>query len=500
MVRRRSMRSLWMRLLWTFLVAVVLAGAGSARVRAEDEAAAREHYERGVALYDEGQYAASLAEFEAAYAGSHRASILFNIGQIQARLGRAVEAVEALERYLAEASAIAPERRALVETEIRTQSARIASVQVDVSVPGALVTFDDVDLGRAPLASAVRTGAGEHMVIARADGYEPARFRFRIAGGESRTVALELAPRSEDAARLRLVIGVPGADVRIDARSIGLSPVELPVSLPAGRHRVEVSRRGYEPVERLVELAAAQEHTLRVDLATAANAGAGVMTRLALALPTTSHTLRIDGMDLAPGTSTLELPYGPHDLEVEAEDMVPVRERIDIPERPTFAFDTRYQWLPAHRESMRAQASAVRMGAAITMVVGGAVGLGGGAFFLGREVHLEQSRLSDRQSIIRFCNAAPPIDEECERMIVSSFPMEGDPQQFEAITNRELGIREGLAVSGGILVGVGAAALLAGLVIFFLPPSDDQIDASTTTRPSVSLDVGPGGLSLTGTF
>jgi hypothetical protein len=85
-------------------------------------------------------------------------------------------------------------------------------------------------------------------------------------------------------------------------------------------------------------------------------------------------------------------------------------------------------------------------------------------------------------------------------MIVSSFPMEGDPQQFEAITNRELGIREGLAVSGGILVGVGAAALLTGLVVFFLPPSDDQIDASTTTRPSVSLDVGPGGLSLTGTF
>ncbi len=472
---------------------------------AQSTDAARAHYERGIALYDEGQFSGALAEFEAAYEGSHRASILFNIGQIHARLGRAVEAVEALQRYLAESgAALSPDRRALVESEIATQSARIATVTVAVSVPGAVVSFDDVDVGSAPLASPLRTAAGEHVIVARADGFEPARFRFRIAGGEARTLTLELVPHAEGSARLRLVIGVPGAEVRVDGRSVGLSPIELPLGLPEGQHRIELSRPGYEPLERTVILPPSGEETLQFDLVRVVQAAPGVMTRVALSLPTTSHTIRVDGLSIAPGTASIEVPYGLHDLLVEAEDMVPVRRRIDVPQGPTFVFDEHYQWEPTRREQLRAAAADQRLAGIVTTVLGGLVGLGGGALLIGREVQYGSAQIRARQDLVEYCNTPdmmtgrPP--EDCETRIAAMFPREGDSTAFIEQTNRELSLRESLAVSGYVLVGVGAGALITGIIVLVLPPSDEQIDEGTTTAPRVSLDVGPSGVSVHGTF
>lgn len=488
-----------------FAVALVLGGfvcgLGHASVvvaQSDAEAAARAHYERGITLYDEGQFPAALAEFEAAYQGSHRASLLFNIGQIHARLGHAVEAVDSLRRYLAEASSVSAERRALVESEIAAQEGRIATVTVTVSVPGATVSFDDLDVGQAPLAAPLRVASGEHVIVARADGFEIERFRFRIAGGERREVSLELVPHIAESARLRLVIGVPGAEVRVDGRSIGLSPIELPVGLPAGQHRIEVTRPGYEPLERTVVLAASGEDSLQLDLVRAIQPPSGVMTRVALALPSTSHSIHLDGVEVPAGTRSVEVPFGLHDLTIEGEDMLPVRQRIDVPQGPTYAFDLQYQWEPTHRESLRSQAADVRMGALITMVVGGVVGLGGGAMLIGREQWRSDTRLTDRIALLDVCR---DIDRApCEDMIRARFAPEGDLDAFVDTTNSYIERSEALAVSAAVLIGAGSAALVTGLIVFFLPPSDEQIDGSTTVHPTVSLDAGLGGLSVHGTF
>lgn len=180
------------------LAAIVGCCAGAAvwapLARAQDGTArAREHYERGIGLFDEGQFAAALAEFEAAYAIEPRPALLFNIGQMHARLGHAVESADTLERYLAEMGDTMPaERRALVETELTTQRGRIGRVTLEVDVAGAQVSLDEVDRGTTPLPDALRTGAGEHVLVVAADGHETSRQRFRIAGGEERTLRVEL--------------------------------------------------------------------------------------------------------------------------------------------------------------------------------------------------------------------------------------------------------------------------------------------------------------------
>lgn len=159
---------------------------------AEATARAREHYDRGVGLFDEGQFVAALAEFEAAFALTRRPSLLFNVGQIHARLGHAVEATDAFERYLRETSDVPAERRALVESELTTQRARIARVTVAVSVVAASISLDDVTRGQSPLAEPLRVSAGEHVLVVSAAGHETSRQRFRIAGGETQTIEVEL--------------------------------------------------------------------------------------------------------------------------------------------------------------------------------------------------------------------------------------------------------------------------------------------------------------------
>ncbi len=174
------------------LAAMLMCGASIARAQ-DGTSRAREHYERGVGLFDEGQFAAALAEFEAAYAIEPRPALLFNIGQMHARLGHAVESADALERYVREMGDTLPaERRALVETELTTQRGRIGQVTVEVDVEGAVVSLDEVDRGRTPLPGPLRAGAGEHVLVVAADGHETSRQRFRLAGGEERTLQIDL--------------------------------------------------------------------------------------------------------------------------------------------------------------------------------------------------------------------------------------------------------------------------------------------------------------------
>ncbi len=177
--------------------ALVEAARAQGTVATREETEAREHYDRGVALFDESQFVAALAEFEAAYALTSRPALLFNIGQIHARLGHAVEATDALERYLAEMTDLAEDRRALVLGEIATQRSRIGLVRVEVRsgdelLAGASVSLDDVARGTTPLAEPLRASAGEHVLSVVAADHEASRERFRLAGGEERTLTLTL--------------------------------------------------------------------------------------------------------------------------------------------------------------------------------------------------------------------------------------------------------------------------------------------------------------------
>jgi hypothetical protein len=79
------------------MLALLLAGA---RAFGEDTRGAREHYEKGTALYDLGQYREAAHEYEEAFKLKPSSALLFNIGQAYRLAGDETPALRAYRGYL----------------------------------------------------------------------------------------------------------------------------------------------------------------------------------------------------------------------------------------------------------------------------------------------------------------------------------------------------------------------------------------------------------------
>src|SRR5262245_19447217 len=95
-----------------FFLALLSTGPiGIARAEPDARADARSHYERGVRLVEERSYQATLGEFELANQKSPHFAVLYNSGLCQVALGRPLEAVEALTKYLKDGGPEVPAAR-----------------------------------------------------------------------------------------------------------------------------------------------------------------------------------------------------------------------------------------------------------------------------------------------------------------------------------------------------------------------------------------------------
>jgi hypothetical protein len=110
-------------------------------------------------------------------------------------LGKPVEAVDALSRYLRDGgAAIVQTRRAGVQKEIERQTARIAYLTMVVRPKGATVRVDDTEIGKSPIVELVRVGVGIHTIVVSRDGYQSSQHSVTVAGEEKKTVEVALKP------------------------------------------------------------------------------------------------------------------------------------------------------------------------------------------------------------------------------------------------------------------------------------------------------------------
>jgi tetratricopeptide (TPR) repeat protein len=91
-------------------VLAVVATAGQASAQEDREEEARALFMAGRAAYDAGRYEAALSRFQEAYDLSGRPALLYNVGQTADRLRQDQVALDAFERFLAEAADDAPNR------------------------------------------------------------------------------------------------------------------------------------------------------------------------------------------------------------------------------------------------------------------------------------------------------------------------------------------------------------------------------------------------------
>jgi hypothetical protein len=229
-------------------------------------AEARLHFQQGVALFKEQNYDAALAEFHGSYGISGEPIVLYNLGLTYKALFRYGEAMEILERYLAESAShghpVVKERRAEVESIVAEMRSLLADVTIVLTPPDAALHIDGrlVTLG---IDGVVKLPAGSHVIEAGAPDYMSGRRELTVVAGTPQTVPLALAaiPRT---GLVTITTSQIGARIMVDGKELGPAPVT--VELGAGGHQVVVTAPGYAPGRSELAVAAGQARTVNIVL------------------------------------------------------------------------------------------------------------------------------------------------------------------------------------------------------------------------------------------
>ncbi len=167
------------------------AGASPATDSAKQEAARR--FQHGISLYEEGDYALALAEFERVYELVPDYRVLYNIGQMNMQLARYARALRTLREYVSRGGdELPPDRRVAVQADLRLLESRTATLDLDVQPAGAEIWLDGVLVGRSPLAEALVVDVGQRTVQVRVRGYVARTQAVTLAGGDRREVSVVL--------------------------------------------------------------------------------------------------------------------------------------------------------------------------------------------------------------------------------------------------------------------------------------------------------------------
>ncbi|HMA92306.1 MAG TPA: PEGA domain-containing protein, partial [Polyangiaceae bacterium] len=217
-----------------------LAVVSSARnARADNKADAAHHWETAVGLRDSGDYSGAICELKAAYDLSPEPAVLLALGKAYITLDKPVEAVDALERYLATGrNRIPNENRVEAEIALRKQRERIGSLKVQVTPPGAAVSLDGVELGAAPLAKKIRAAAGRHILVVSLAGYSPTTLEVEVTSAKEKAVELVLQPLPVPKGTVYVECPVPDVLITANGTGIGSTPLTSPALLQSGEYRI----------------------------------------------------------------------------------------------------------------------------------------------------------------------------------------------------------------------------------------------------------------------
>jgi hypothetical protein len=240
------------------IVAAAVLQVRPLHAQTDTQSIARAHFEAGYRLVEQGAFDSAIEEFEQAYLKSPHFSVLYNLGQAYASIGRSVEAVDRLKRYLELGGEQINEARAQQVRElIAYHSRRIGSVVLELRPAGAVVSIDGKAIDASALSSPIPLNLGVHGVVAERSGYATAALSVRVAGGEPARVALELEALAPVA--IHVTCEIPDVSVRVDGVPAAL-PATGSLLVSPGEHRLGFRRPGYVTQEQTIHAGAGKTY------------------------------------------------------------------------------------------------------------------------------------------------------------------------------------------------------------------------------------------------
>jgi hypothetical protein len=154
---------------------------------------AGKHFQRGVDLYNDGDFRGALVEFKRAYDIWPRANVLYDIGQTQFQLMDYAGALATMNRYLAETGAAAA-HRAEVESTVEVLRGRVGRVLLTTEVAGCDVAVDDQAVATTPVQQALMVSVGPRKVTVSCAGRPSLSRTVEVSAGERVDVEMKLPP------------------------------------------------------------------------------------------------------------------------------------------------------------------------------------------------------------------------------------------------------------------------------------------------------------------
>lgn len=193
---------------------------------------------------------------------------------------------------------------------------RWADVAITSSPSGATVYRGTEPVGETPVT--LELTEGSHSLSLMKDGFKAHDFAVdAVANVDQVLPTAELEPAN---AQLRVASIPRGANITVNGRYRGQSPVTIPLS-PDIDYEIGLSKAGYGTATRNVRLAAAAREEITVDM----TARTGEVT--VAALPGDA-TVYVDGQARGTGTVKLNLPSAPHRLEVRRDGYAPFSRNV----------------------------------------------------------------------------------------------------------------------------------------------------------------------------
>jgi len=133
----------------------------------------------------------------------------------------------------------------------------------------------------------------------------------KLVGGDKTVVVNRLKDLATKTGALSLHVEEPGADVQLDGKALGTSPLALLTRVAVGSHEVHVTKAGFVPFVSRVDVASDVKATVDVALVRAATTG-----HVVVQAPPGSEPLRvvIDGIDRGATPWEGDLPAGAHEI------------------------------------------------------------------------------------------------------------------------------------------------------------------------------------------
>ena len=248
----------------TVAMIFVFISASSSNARAGDKNKAKAHFETGLSLLEAEDFEGASVEFEISARMYPTKNGLFNLANCYKALHRYGDALKIIKRLNETFKGKLDQDW---QNEIASFKADmnnlVANLIIKVSENNAVITIDGKKIGQSPILAPVLLGPGKHKIVVQLSGYVTVTRQIKLASKMQRTESFML---KKEVALLKITVNERGAEVLVDRRIAGTTPLGKPLKISPGSHVVTISKNGFKPRKKTIKVTAGQTAMLDISL------------------------------------------------------------------------------------------------------------------------------------------------------------------------------------------------------------------------------------------